>query len=44
MREDEMGGACSMHGGMRNAFRILAVKPYGKKPLGRLRHRWEDNI
>jgi hypothetical protein len=20
------------------------VKPEGKRPLGRLRHRWEDNI
>jgi hypothetical protein len=26
----------------RSLFRIL--KPTGKRPLGRLRHRWEDNI
>jgi len=27
-----------------NEYRILVRKPEGKKPLGRLRHRWEDNI
>jgi hypothetical protein len=29
---------------MRNAYKILAGKPKGKRPLGRLRRRWEDNI
>ena len=28
----------------RNAYRILVGKPEGKKPLGRSRRRWEDNI
>ena len=28
----------------RNAYRVLVEKPEGKKPLGRLRHRWVDNI
>ena len=28
----------------RSAFKILTGKPIGKKPLGRPRHRWEDNI
>jgi hypothetical protein len=27
-----------------NAYRILVVKPEGKRPIGRPRHRWEDNI
>jgi hypothetical protein len=27
----------------RNAYRILVVKPEGKRPLGRPRRRWEDN-
>jgi hypothetical protein len=27
-----------------NAYRILVGKPEGKKPLGRPRHRWVDNI
>ena len=28
----------------RNAYRVLVGKPEGKKPLGRPRRRWEDNI
>jgi len=28
----------------RSAYRILVGKPEGKKPLGRPRRRWEDNI
>ena len=28
----------------RSAFNILTLKPTGKRPLGRSRHRWEDNI
>jgi hypothetical protein len=28
----------------RNAHRILVGKPEGKRPLGRPRCRWEDNI
>jgi hypothetical protein len=28
----------------RNAYRILVGKPEGKKPLGRPRRRWLDNI
>ena len=28
----------------RNAYRLLVGKPEGKKPLGRPRCRWEDNI
>jgi hypothetical protein len=31
-------------GGMRNAYRILVGKPEGKRPLGRPKHRWEDNV
>jgi hypothetical protein len=31
-------------GAKRNAYRILVGKPEGKRPLGRRRHRWEDNI
>jgi len=29
---------------MRNAYKILVGKPEGKRPLGRPRRRWEDNI
>jgi hypothetical protein len=28
----------------RNAYRIFVGKPKGKRPLERLRCRWEDNI
>ena len=28
----------------RSAFKILTGKPAGKRPLGRPRRRWEDNI
>jgi hypothetical protein len=28
----------------RNAYRILAGKPEGRRPLGRPRHRWVDSI
>jgi hypothetical protein len=31
-------------GETRNAYRILAGKPEGKRPLGRPRRRWMDNI
>jgi len=28
----------------RGVYRVLVRKPEGKRPLGRPRHRWEDNI
>jgi hypothetical protein len=31
-------------GEKRNACRILVGKPEGKRPVGRLRRRWVDNI
>jgi hypothetical protein len=34
--------ACMGEG--RKLYRLLMGKPKGKKPLGRLRHRWEDGI
>jgi len=29
---------------MRGVYRVLVWKPEGKRPLGRLGCRWEDNI
>jgi len=31
-------------GERRGGYRVLVGTPEGKRPLGRLRHRWEDNI
>ena len=31
-------------GERRDLYRVLVTKPYGKRPLGRTRRRWEDNI
>jgi hypothetical protein len=31
-------------GGMRNSYNILVRKPEGKRPLGRIRCTWKDNI
>jgi hypothetical protein len=42
--EDEMGGPCSEHEEMRNASKILAGNPEGKRPLGRPKRRWVDNV
>jgi hypothetical protein len=39
-----MGGACGACGEGRNVHRFLVGKPEGKRPLERLRRRWEDNI
>ena len=41
-----MGGACSACGGeeRRGVHRVLVGKPEGKRPLGKPKRRWEDNI
>jgi hypothetical protein len=39
-----MGGACRVHGEIRNACKILVGKPEGKRSLGRPSRRWGDNI
>jgi hypothetical protein len=41
---DGQGMYCSTHGERRNIYRILVGKPEVKRPLGRSRRRWEDNI
>ncbi|KAJ4433081.1 hypothetical protein ANN_15338 [Periplaneta americana] len=37
-------GHVARMGEFRNAYRVLVGRPEGKRPLGRPRHRWEDNI
>jgi hypothetical protein len=41
---DELGGTCGTNGEKRNVYRLLVGKPEGKRPLGRPRRRWIDNI
>jgi hypothetical protein len=41
---ESVGRACSTNGGKWNAYRILVGKPEGKRPLGRPRRMWMDNI
>jgi hypothetical protein len=31
-------------GEIRGAYRVLVEKPVGRRPLGRPKRRWEDNI
>jgi len=44
MEKNEMGGTCRAYGERRGVYRVLVGKPDGKKPLGRPRRRWGDNI
>jgi hypothetical protein len=37
-------GHVTCMGQMRNAYKVLVGKPEGKRPLGRHRHKWKDNI
>jgi hypothetical protein len=39
-----MGAACGTNGEKRNTYRILVGMPEEKRPLGRLRRKWVDNI
>ena len=39
-----MGDVCSRYGESRGVYRVLVGRPEGKRPLGRPRLRWEDNI
>jgi hypothetical protein len=39
-----LAGHIKLMGGMKNAKEIFVEKFEGKRPLGRPRRRWEDNI
>jgi hypothetical protein len=43
-RRMRWAGHVARRGAKRNAYRILVEKPEGKRPLGRPRRRWMDNI
>ena len=44
IEKNEMGGACGAYGEGRGVHRVLVGKSEGKRPLGRPRHRREDDI
>jgi len=39
-----MGRACSTYGERRGVYRVMVGKPEGKRPLGRPRRRFMDNM
>jgi hypothetical protein len=39
-----MGVALAGIGERRGAYRVTVGKPEGNRPLGRPRHKWDDNI
>jgi hypothetical protein len=43
-RRMRWAGLVARMGEKRNAYRILLGKPEGKRPLGRPRRRWVDNV
>jgi hypothetical protein len=42
LRKNEFGMGCSTYG--RGLFRVLVGKTGGRRPLGRPKRRWENNI
>jgi hypothetical protein len=44
IEEDEMDGAHSTHGEMREIYEILVGKSERETSHGRPRYRWEDNM
>jgi hypothetical protein len=44
LRKMRWAGHVAWMGEERDMYRVLVGKPEGKRPLGRPRYRWEDNI
>ena len=44
IEKNEMGWACGAYGWGEGVYRVLVGKPEGRRPLGRTRLRWVDNI
>ena len=44
IKKNEMGWVCNTYEVWRDAYRVLVGNTAGKRPLGRLSRRWEDNI
>jgi hypothetical protein len=43
-RRMRWAGHVARMGEVRGVYRVFVRRPEGKRPLGRPRHRWEDNI
>ena len=43
-RRMRLAGHVARMGERRDVYRVLVGKPEGKRPLGRSRRRWKDNI
>jgi hypothetical protein len=43
-RRMKLAGPVARMGEKRNAYRLLVGKPEGRRPLGRPRRRWLDNV
>jgi hypothetical protein len=44
IKKNVMGRICGTYGGRKGAYEVLFGGPEGKRPFGRPRHKWEDNI
>jgi hypothetical protein len=44
MKKNQMGLACGTYGEYRNIRWDLMVKPNGKRPLGKPKKKWENNM
>jgi hypothetical protein len=44
LKKNVVGGACSKYEGEESCIQDFAGKPEGRRPLGRSRRRWEENI
>ena len=44
VKKNEMGGPCSMNGGVERCIQGFGMKSDGERTLGRPRHRWMYNI
>ena len=44
IEKNEVDGACTMYGERGGVYRVLVGKREGKRPFGRAKYRWEDNI
>jgi len=44
IKKNEMGRACDNYGAEEGCLEGFGGRTEGRRPLGRPRHRWEDNI